>query len=758
MQDPNLLHQMEYLSQELENANQEIAKLNNQLKSQKWRAKKEKQIIEADLRAIRKSTSYRLGNHIVKLVKNPLLIFSYTKKLFLRGIKLILRIKKINGVSVIIPTYQKNPYIEEAVASILKQSYKKCEIILSVNGSDEAYFHYLETKYLSKKIKVIYTPKGGPAAARNYAVPFAKKDFITFLDDDDYYTEHFIEELVSLCNPEVNMVFGRMFDVYEDGRIDKEGYVVKSLPLEKKHLLTKDYLKYKNVFTNPCAKIFRRKFYIKNFVVFDESQKHTEDIIFWADNFKNITGYLGCASRKGEEAYLRRVLDNSRSRPEEKAKFQFWINDRIEVIDSLAKRMFDSNFPLKAKMFLMFLINAQTINMYRYYETLEDAKKEEAYQIIEQSNNFFLKKSHFAKKQGVAFCHNFAPYQDPSAYVAAKRLNQICEMEGTAIKWEVVYAGMDNARGIDMVYSQIYADYVIYHRTKIDGPAYLNEKAQYQFGLAAFEAVENLKAEVIYSRSMFPGSHVAAYLYKQKYPNVKWYAEFSDPLAKNANNTDRQLVNVNIGKNADILNDFWNYCEQIVYEHADKIIYTNKNQLAYMLGYNKHPELNDEIEKKALVMQHPAISADFCNIYPSAYKMDSKKVNIGYFGSFYPNRSNEGMLTMAQNPNVRLHFFVPKPSDMKEHQGSGNILVSKQKSYFEFLNVASKLDYLYLNDIDFDGPINPYLPSKITDYLLTGTKVIAVINDGSILSEMEHPNLIKIHEVTPEFIQSLKKE
>ena len=58
------------------------------------------------------------------------------------------------------------------------------------------------------------------------------------------------------------------------------------------------------------------------------------------------------------------------------------------------------------------------------------------------------------------------------------------------------------------------------------------------------------------------------------------------------------------------------------------------------------------------------------------------------------------------------------------------------------------MDYLYLNDINFPYEINPYLPSKIADYLMTDTPIIAKVVPNSPLSYITHPNLIflKDHE------------
>ena len=65
------------------------------------------------------------------------------------------------------------------------------------------------------------------------------------------------------------------------------------------------------------------------------------------------------------------------------------------------------------------------------------------------------------------------------------------------------------------------------------------------------------------------------------------------------------------------------------------------------------------------------------------------------------------------------------------------------------------MDYLFLNDIDFEGTPNPYLPSKFADYIVSGARIIAKVNYGSILSKYEHENLIKVRNIDDELIEKL---
>ena len=82
----------------------------------------------------------------------------------------------------------------------------------------------------------------------------------------------------------------------------------------------------------------------------------------------------------------------------------------------------------------------------------------------------------------------------------------------------------------DNTFEMFFGRYQYTEKHIIGQKTYFNEKSQYEWGKQAFVATESLKADIIYSRSMWAGSHVAAYMYKKKYPETKWYAEFSDPI------------------------------------------------------------------------------------------------------------------------------------------------------------------------------------------------------------------------------------
>ena len=110
-------------------------------------------------------------------------------------------------ISVIIPTYKRNDFIQRAINSVLNQSYKNLEIIV-VDDNDPDSFYRKETEKEifelqknHKNIKLIQHHQNmGAPSARNTGIANAKGDYISFLDDDDYWLSNKIEEQLRYIN------------------------------------------------------------------------------------------------------------------------------------------------------------------------------------------------------------------------------------------------------------------------------------------------------------------------------------------------------------------------------------------------------------------------------------------------------------------------------------------------------------------------------------------------------------------------------
>lgn len=125
--------------------------------------------------------------------------------------------------SVIIPTYKGNDTLEIAISSVLKQSYSDYEIIVSddneINSKEQLETEQIINRFLEKEKNIIYLKNGhhNGSYARNKGIKIANGDYITLLDDDDFYCKDYLSKANNFLenNKNVNLLF---FDVVSISR------------------------------------------------------------------------------------------------------------------------------------------------------------------------------------------------------------------------------------------------------------------------------------------------------------------------------------------------------------------------------------------------------------------------------------------------------------------------------------------------------------------------------------------------------------
>lgn len=102
-------------------------------------------------------------------------------------------------ISVIIPVYKVEKYLDECVKSVVSQTYKDLEIILVDDGSPDECPRICDDWALKdERVKVVHKNNGGLSSARNAGLSVAKGDYIGFVDSDDFINETMYEDLMRI--------------------------------------------------------------------------------------------------------------------------------------------------------------------------------------------------------------------------------------------------------------------------------------------------------------------------------------------------------------------------------------------------------------------------------------------------------------------------------------------------------------------------------------------------------------------------------
>lgn len=179
-------------------------------------------------------------------------------------------------LSVIVPVYNAEKYLEECVNSILKQPCKDLEIILVNDGSQDRSKEIAEQiKNENKNVYVYNVQNGGAAWARNIGMRYAVGNYISFLDADDvwckdFYTDDICEMLKSENYDIVGFSYIKSDEKLEYGTLFKvEDKIIYKQDPEFECIVEKNSF---------CANLYARNI-IKD-VQFPEKMRYGEDLAF----------------------------------------------------------------------------------------------------------------------------------------------------------------------------------------------------------------------------------------------------------------------------------------------------------------------------------------------------------------------------------------------------------------------------------------------------------------------------------------------
>jgi len=155
-----------------------------------------------------------------------------------------------NKVSIIVPIYNVEMYLEKCISSILKQTYQNIEVILVNDGSTDNSPSICKN-FLNKDNRIVYISQKncGLSSARNAGLDNATGEWILFVDSDDYLEINMVNELISLAlEHSADIVSCNVFNVYENGKKSsdaKKAYIKEFSYIELvKGLLTQEEIRF----------------------------------------------------------------------------------------------------------------------------------------------------------------------------------------------------------------------------------------------------------------------------------------------------------------------------------------------------------------------------------------------------------------------------------------------------------------------------------------------------------------------------------
>lgn len=223
-------------------------------------------------------------------------------------------------VSIIVPVYNCQQFLDRCIKSILNQSYKNIEVIVVNDGSSDNSLSIAESfAQDDSRMKVFTKENGGPSSSRNYGLNKVSGEFITFVDADDYIDEYMIENMIDKVN-EYNdtIIFCGNYELWKNKVDERILFLHNKNKKLNKEIVMNEIASGKAGLV--CCKLFSSNI-IKAFNIrFDENIKMCEDQIFfleisqYAKNFNNIDKALYYYDRTNENSitikYQQNAYDN----------------------------------------------------------------------------------------------------------------------------------------------------------------------------------------------------------------------------------------------------------------------------------------------------------------------------------------------------------------------------------------------------------------------------------------------------------------
>ena len=288
-------------------------------------------------------------------------------------------------ISVIVPVYNVENYLEKCLNSLVNQSLEEIEILVINDGSTDDSQKIIDEfqKKFPQKIKAFSKENGGLSDARNFGIDRASGNFLAFVDSDDYVSEVMMEEMYHLAmKNKAELVICNLQKVDENGNVTQK---LTQIPnLSEKIDLEKNFSVFSDISYFACNKIFKRELFEgKRF----QKGMHFEDI----ELIPQIL--LQCKTLAKTDAYHYQYLERSNSISKSHTERGLDILKAVEHVEIAFENSVYSNKKKELKGFQILE------GVYTFLAYLAFVKDEEVYDKMSSELKKFIKERNISTSE-----------------------------------------------------------------------------------------------------------------------------------------------------------------------------------------------------------------------------------------------------------------------------------------------------------------------------------------------------------------------
>ena len=302
-------------------------------------------------------------------------------------------------ISVVIPVYNVEKYLDKCMESVLNQTYSNIEVILVDDGStDKSGKICDEYQKKDKRVVVYHKENGGLSDARNYGINKSHGEYITFIDSDDFVEQNYVEFLYKLIKEnQADIAMGKQYVRYPEKIINTGSgntYNVNAHDCMEKLLYSEDFD------VSAWAKLYKKELF--------KSIKFPKGMVF---EDAGTTYKLILQSKKivlkSEPIYNYIIRNNSITNSKFNIKKMDMIYNTQKMVDDTIKVYPDLFKAGKRRMMYAYL---STITQYARNNSKDKKIRKELMDYIKKNRNEVLKNPRTPKRDRIALATTFFGY------------------------------------------------------------------------------------------------------------------------------------------------------------------------------------------------------------------------------------------------------------------------------------------------------------------------------------------------------------